>query len=313
MSTGGDVRSRVAVVALRVLFVASAAVALGATTLLGAPEGHTIDGPAGDAHVSITPNEWLTDGQEVTVHAEAGPGKEIFEIRAHVCQPDAGVNNSFEFSFDGPYCAATPTSPAADAETRVLLEPGSRSSGDLTFRVGTGEASWVTHSPIDPPDGTVRSVRCATGAPCALVVQLQVTGGQAYFTAALLFGEGTTPPPPPPAAPSAGTPGASAAASEEAPALPAGRDTTPSQTPKPKGAAASALGDGASDASGSSSEGAQVAQSQSLGPTSLAVSREVATRGIRVFTGGLAGLLGGALIAYIVVRARSRTSQTRMA
>jgi hypothetical protein len=309
-------------VLLRVVFAVSALTALVTTTLVDTPEGHTAAvGPAGGAaFVSVDPNEWLTDGQTVQVHADASAGYEIFEIRARVCAPDAGVNNSFEFSLDGSFCAAVPMSADADADVGVVLDPGSRASGDLSFRVSAGSATWTTHSPVDPPGGAAWTLNCGPGAPCALVVQLEISGGQAYFTAPLLFGEGTTPPPAPPAAPEIATPGAAAAGAAATTGDPTASAATGGDAAKQGKRAADAGKAGAGKdgdaANGASTTDASATQEESglrrdLGSSTLAVSREAATRGVRVFSGMVAGLVGGLLIAMIVIRARARTVSVR--
>src|SRR5262245_28250813 len=121
--------SRLIVPVLFVVLFLAAAVATADT-------GAGLTAPAGPATVSVS-----ADGPVVTIHAEVPGDSQIFAITAHLCQHDAGINNTSAFGFQGEFCPNFPVGDG-DFETSKQLPPGTR-AGDLQFRVGSGGVAWA--------------------------------------------------------------------------------------------------------------------------------------------------------------------------
>jgi hypothetical protein len=270
------------------------------------------DGTAGPVAVSVNPTSGLVDGQAVSIHAQASPDSDLFEIRTHLCRAGAVVRNTAEFAFDGPNCSPTSMSTISDYETILAIRPGTGGTGDTTFRVGVGSgAPWT-----DVLGGT-HTLACGPDAPCTLVVQLQVPNTTVFYAVPLCFGTcpgaPTSEPPaalPPAAAGAAGGPGAEQAAGAS-PA--AGASTEAAAVPKAGAAGAAATGS-AEDASSSSGQAAPAASSTSDAGSggdlvAAVVGSPVARRAARVFAGGVAGVVGGCLIAGIIIRARRQMAE----
>jgi len=286
----------------------------------------------GTATVTVTPTTRLVAGQTVNIHAEATNGSELFEIRAHLCAHNSGQMNRFKFSFDYSMCAPVALSPDADAETKVEIPPGV-TAGDLAFRVGVGTATWTTaNPPYDPPEGATHTLTCGPDAPCNLVVALEVTNDTVFFTAPLCYGDqcpaeaspNGSPPPAaaagssdsaPPTDTAAPAPPESTGAPAAAPVAPAaaipGSGKTASGTRTANGGTAGKAGTVAA-ASGEQASGSAGADGSHQGVLATLVGSPVAHRAARIFSAGAAGVIGGLLIALIVIRAR-RTFATRRA
>jgi hypothetical protein len=283
----------------------------------------------GTATVTVTPTTRLVAGQTVNIHAEATNGSELFEIRAHLCAHNSGQMNRFKFSFDYSVCAPVALSPDADAETKVEIPPGT-AAGDLTFRVGVGTATWTTaNPPFDPPEGATHTLTCGPDAPCNLVVALEVTNDTVFFTAPLCYGDQCpaeappdgSPPPVvaagstdrPPTDTAAATPTASTPAPAATPPAPAaaipGSGSVASGTRTDKGAAGSAAGAAASGQQASASGNRDNADHE--GVLATLVGSPVAHRAARIFSAGAAGVIGGLLIAIILIRARRNFAMGR--
>ena len=144
----------------------------------------------GAVTITVTPTEGLADGQPVSIHAEATGGAQIFELRAHLCQAGAGIDNTSEFGFQGPYCPNGAIG-AGQFDEGVTPPPGS-TTADMQFAVGMGGVTWLDEQ------GYVHELTCGAGHPCDLVVEAQITNDTAFVTFPLLIGEGAPPPPPPP-------------------------------------------------------------------------------------------------------------------
>jgi hypothetical protein len=292
-----------------VLFAASIGI------LSTAEPASPVDSTAGPIAVSVSPTSGLTDGQVVSIHAQAAPGSDLYEIRTHLCRPGAVIENTVDFDFDGPNCSPTPVSPNADYETIVTIPPGTGGTGDATFRVGVGSGG-----PWGDMFGGNHTITCGPDAPCSLVVQLQVPNNTVFSVVPLCFGNcpDATPAAPPPGAASSGG-GASGAAptAAENGAAPTGTGQATGQ------AAASGAGPSNPAAGGGSSRGAtetEVASARARGGggggdgvLATVVGSPIAHRAARVFAGGVAGVVGGCLIALIIIRARRRMAESGIA
>src|SRR5262245_28578608 len=304
-------------------FVSCTVAAIGVVLLMASPAAAAV-GQAGPVALLVAPTNGLTDSQTIGIHAQAAPGSDLFEIKAHLCQGDVTIDNTWDFGFDSAYCSKLPVSPNADAETSVELPRNAGGKGDLNFRVGTGQApTWWD------VDGAPHTYACGNG-PCQLVVQVQVPNNTYFYSAPLCFGASCPSEPVlvfPPADPTppgkaqgsgggaasdkspnpttkgqnqAGARGSAAGGGKSGTAEPA--KTTPTSTPttSPPGGAA-----GSSGAAPGSGQDAQQAAAGTQASAASNASHEL-SRTARVFLGGAAGVLGGALIAWIVVRARRR-------
>jgi len=294
-----------------VLFAASLGIL--ATTESASP----MDGTAGPISVSVNPTSGLTDGQPVSIHAQAAPGSDLYEIRVHLCLPGAVIENTVDFDFDGPNCSPTAVSPNADNESIVTIPPGTGGTGDATFRVGVGSGA-----PWGDLFGGNHTLTCGPDAPCELVVQLQVPNTTVFSVVPLCFGTCPgAPPAPAPSAPASGdTPGAATGAGQTAAggagAGPSSAGSTggsatgtgASSTPTPAGAGAGA-GRGAADRQVASAQARSSGRSSGTGLLATVIGSPIAHRAARVFAGGVAGVVGGCLIAFIIIRARRRMAE----
>ena len=299
---------------VRIAALACTLAVIGIVLLMASPAA-PVAGEAGPVAVLVGPTNGLTDGQTIDIHAQAAPGSDLFEIKAHLCQGDVTIDNTWDFGFDSAYCSKVPVSPNADAETSVEVPRGAGGKGDLNFRVGTG------HAPIWwDVDGTPHTYACGDG-PCQLVVQVQVPNNTYFYSAPLCFGGAC------PSEPALAFPPADQASPGKAPGSNggAGPDKSPNPTTKgqnqagARGSAEPAKNTttstmttsspgGAAGSSGAAPGSGQDAQQTAAGTQASAASDagHELSRTARVFLGGAAGVLGGALIALIVVRARRR-------
>jgi hypothetical protein len=297
----------------RVLALTTAVLFAAALGILSAEPASPADGIAGPVVVSVNPTSGLVDGQAVSIHAQAASGSDLFEIRTHLCRAGAVIENTVDFDFDGPNCSPTPMSANADYETIVAIRPGTGGAGDATFRVGVGSGA-----PWGDLFGGTHTLACGPDAPCTLVVQLQVPNNTVFYAVPLCFGScpGAAPAAeapaaaPPGAQASGGASGGGAAAGATGGAgSPTGAAAAPATSPGASGAAATGRG-GSSDGQ-SASAASSTAHSGSDGDLVAAVvGSPVARRAARVFAGGVAGVVGGCLIAAIIIRARRQMAQT---
>jgi hypothetical protein len=287
---------------LGVLLAASLAI------IVLAPPASPVSGNAGPIAVTVEPTSGLVDGQVVSIHAKATAG-DLFEIRTHLCLPGAVVTNTVEFDFDGPNCSPTAVSPNADYETVTTIPAGTGGEGGATFRVGVGSGqAW--------PDmfGGTHTLACGPGSPpCTLVVQLQVTDNTVFYGVPVCFGADCpapdAPPPAPVAAPAAGAGGGPPAAPGDAASAGAASGTGGSAGAHSP--AADAEAGGSSQQAAAQTDRAPSSDVESI--VSTVAGSPVARRAARVFAGGVAGVLGGCLIAWIIVRGRRRMLESRMA
>jgi hypothetical protein len=262
--------------------------------------------------VTATPTTGLHDGSTVSVHAEVGGGALIYNIAAHVCVPDVEVTNTFNFGFQGPLCARLPIG-SGQQEVTVAV-PGS-TTADLSIKVGTGTVVW--------PDelDNVHTITCDADHACNLVIELEVTGTPVFKNIALTFGGSAPPASSAPANPAAsGATSGNSGNTASAGATSGGSAASGSATNASSSHAASAQGTGAnatstggthsaasggsSSSSSSSSNPGTKSKEVALGTESVNTDSSIARRAARVFSAGAAGLIGGLLIALIVLRAR---------
>ena len=290
---------------LWLLFLAIAFSVAAAVATAGPGSGAT--NRDGAVAVTVTPTEGLADGQRVAIHAEATGGAQIFELRAHLCQAGAGIDNTSEFGFQGPYCPNGPI--GAGQFDEGVVPPAGSTTADLEFAVGMGGVTWLDEQ------GYVHELTCGPGSPCDLVVEAQITNDTAFVTFPLLIGEGSPPPPPPPPPSSTEPPPAAAAGSGagQSGATPPDAGATGAKSPgagKLAGSgAAAAAGSSAARSSNGSDGGASVGGVLStIGDAvgAVATGDPQFSQSVRVFAGGVAGVIGGALVVLIVVRARRR-------
>ena len=287
------VLDRIVMPALLVAFMGAAVVATA-----GPGGGATAD--AGPVVVTANPTAGITDGQVVSIHAEAPPGAQIYEIRARLCRHNAAINNAIKFGFQGRMCPVAAIG-AGQFDEGFTPAPGT-TAVDLAFAVGMGAITWVNEL------GYVNELQCGPGSPCDLVVQLQIPNDTVYATFPLLIGEGQVPPPPPPEESAPPAAPAGAAAPDAAAARTDG--SAPADGSKAKPAAEGKSGSSKTSDSSSGAATPEAVDSDAAAdlvnvPSAVIIPPD-STRSWRVFSGGIAGLVGGALIVLIVVRARRR-------
>jgi hypothetical protein len=184
---------RPAVLLLVALALAAATLALSRTQ-----QARAVTGTTGPIEVTVTPTDGLTDAQLLTISATASSGT-MSEIRAHICmhgQPSGGINNTFDFGFQGTFCYdgnpgfGSGKLGAGDFEQAVALANTTTGTLDL-FRAGIGSVTWLD----ELGDGPF-SLQCDPTHPCDLVVQVQssVAPNTFFFTTPLTYvsGSGTT-------------------------------------------------------------------------------------------------------------------------
>jgi hypothetical protein len=146
--------------------------------------------------------------------------------------------------------------------------------------------------------GFPHSFKCGPGAPCNLVVRVQVTGDTVFANVPICFGFGCpAEPQPPTAAPVAASPEATTTTT-----------VVPGESKKGKAGKAgeSAAGtESTAPESAGTGEETEVAASRANEP--ISVSRD-SSRGTRVLVAGCVGALGGARLVQISNRARRRKS-----
>jgi hypothetical protein len=294
-----------------------------------------------DAH-SLPPNipytvkVTATGAQQVNIHAEVGGGANLFSIIAHVCAPDADVSNTYAFGFQGPNCSNQAIGDG-DVEAKVVLQ--NATAGDVPMRLGIGAVTWIDEI------GYVHSLACGPDHPCNLVVELQVTNGTIFKSVPFIAGVPADPPaaapapttappaPAPSAAPPAATSGAGAGAggsggssptATTAPCTATAASATTSSTTTTKQAPTSSSSSttttrpckaagkdgGASGGSSASLSGkSDPAQLETPAPASaVSDASAIAHRAAHVFWAMASGLVGGLMIALIVMRARKHAA-----
>jgi len=271
--------------------------------------GHTAEalvGTAGPIKLTVAPVTNLSDGSDVTIHAEAQPGTSIYSVTGHLCLPGEHTGDFF-FGFLGPACTDKPVG-QSDVEKITVL--GGDSSADLTFKVGTGTTNWMNDR------GYPYTITCDDTHPCDLVIRVEITNSTVYFRAPLCFGAACPPDlsglPAPPVT-TATTPAGAPAAAAAATANDAGSKGTgggadhgataggsAATTTVPAGSDQSASRASTSSRSSSAPDGTALDTAQNA----VAIPSGGMSQGLRVFIAALAGAIGGARIITVVGRAR---------
>jgi hypothetical protein len=291
---------RLSLLVLAIAFAVAAAVAT-------AGPGQSATNSDGALAVTVTPTEALADGQPVSIHAETSGGAQIFELRAHLCQAGAGIDNTSEFGFQGPYCPNGPIGAGQFDES--VVPPSGSTTADLQFAVGMGGITWLDEQ------GYVHDLTCGPASSCDLVVEAQLTNDTAFVTFPLLIGEGSPPPPPPP---SSTDPPAAAAAADAGTGTNTGSGNGAGAGAGPNSPAAGKLGGSEAAAAAGSSATRSSASGKGSGGGVLSTIGDAVdavasgdpqfSQSERVFAGGVAGVIGGVLVVLIIARARRRMS-----
>jgi hypothetical protein len=160
--------------------------ALAALAILHPWSADAASGTAGPATVTVTPTSGLNNGDAVDVTATFAAGS-VFKMTAHLCIHGGTYNNDADFAFDGPWCSPNAVSPQADVLKTVNVAPSDTSASIATatgnaFHVGVGTAAaW------DDFESDSHQLTCGPSSTCDLVVEVSITGGNAFYVAPLTF------------------------------------------------------------------------------------------------------------------------------
>lgn len=271
--------------------------------LLGAGPAGAVSGNAGPVAITVTPTSGVTDGQELAIHAEVPDGTVIYEIKAHLCLPNANVRSNFDFGFQGKKCSNAPVG-GGDVEQTASFGEGV-AAGDLGgFHVGAGSATWVNELGYNLP------ITCGPGQQCDVVVRVQITNGTVFFTVPLCYGTGcanvdapppaTEPPPTSAAPPAAAGDSSTAGGASSGPVNASGGASAPGNA---VGNSAAAAGPGVATKASTSHGTGGVREIAAA--AAMTTSSEL-TLGWRVLIAAVAGAVAAADIARVVLRTRRR-------
>jgi hypothetical protein len=298
------------------LLAVSALVVAGVFPFGTTTSAQALVGTAGPITVTVTPATKLTDGQAISIHAQAAPGQGIYSITAHLCSHGT-VNNQYAFMFQDGNCPNVPIG-SGTYEKLVALPGGS--SGDLDgFKVGSGTVQWTDE------DGYPHTLTCDATHVCDVVVRVEIVNTRVFFQAPICFGAscpddtGPVGVPVPAPAPGAATGSGSAATP--------GSAANVGGTPAPASASGggSSAGQGVASASGAAAPAAAQSGGSRLTPkaetsstgtashdvaataqeaSAVTVPGDGPSRGVRVFIAALAGALGAVRIFSVISKAR---------
>jgi len=300
-------------------FLLVAALVAGGVLSFGAGTAGAASGTAGPIAITVTPTSGVSDGQAISIHAEAPAGTVIYELRAHLCLPNANVNNTFDFGFQGKKCTNAAVG-AGDVEQVASFGQGVSTADLDTFKVGVGTVHWVDELGYD------QIIDCGPGKQCDVVVQVQITNGTVFFTVPLCYGAAcapdgapaTTAPPttaapaPPAAAASASGTGTGSAGAGANPTTAAGSAAAP-KAGAASGAAKAGHGDVGTKSAGAQGKGdgsTALAEATPASATTTASDTGLSLTA-RLFIAAIAGALGAARIIAVLSKAR-RNSTTRL-
>ena len=259
-----------------------------------------VDGTVGPITFTVTPSTQVNDGQPIAIHAQAADGVLIYELKAHLCVPNANLRTNFDFGFQGKKCTNAPVG-AGDTE-QIVSFPNGATAGDLdTFKVGVGTVHWVNELGYD------QTIDCGPGKQCDVVVRAQITNGTAFFTVPLCYGrlpaEGAPPVDPAAAAPPPSDP----PASTEPPAAASG-SAAGGPTSAGGNASGGTNGGGAAGANGSGTAADGSEQALAATGTTVPSPHDLSPRSrVLLAAGATAG--AAVLIAWIVARGIRKTRE----
>ena len=172
--------------ALAVLVVATATLAA-LVVPAGALTGPTPVGPVTLAFT--TPVSGLASGATISYNVNATGGAVLNgAITAHICQTGAGISNSANFGYQGPFCVkqagiSSGGLTGGDYQNTTQTFSGVTSATPPSFHAGTGTVTW-----IDDLFG-LHTITCDSSNPCDLVVQVNInqSPNTVYFTQPLTF------------------------------------------------------------------------------------------------------------------------------
>jgi hypothetical protein len=151
---------------------------------LGLTAAAAFTGTSGPVTVNANPTTALVGGDAITITAAVSGGT-ITEVRAHICAAGAGISNSFDFGYQGVYCAKGTNDASGDFQTsKSYANVPDTASDPLTFRARTGTFNWN-----DEDTGAPHTLTCNATNPCDLVIQVadSVAPGFHYITAPLTY------------------------------------------------------------------------------------------------------------------------------
>jgi hypothetical protein len=294
-----------------VVFAICSLIAAGVVSL-GSGTADAVSGNAGPITVTVNPTSGVGDGTSVAIHAEAPDGVLIYSLKAHLCRPGRPITSHYDWSFSGLRCPGVAVG-NGDVEQGSSYGDGTQSADVPSFKVGEGAINFVNVV------GHQATIDCGPGKPCDVVVDVEITNDEVFYTAPLCYGDRCPPegqasdtPPPPSSAPPlpvAGSDAAAQGAQGNGGAAPAGNAAGSSGSPSSHstGAGAKATAKAAPKAKSSTSVHDTTLEAASAATTTTASDAGL-SRQARVFIAAVAGALGTARIIAVVKRTRRRRS-----
>ena len=121
--------------------------------------------------VDVSSSAGLSSGSVVKIHGIPQPGSSLFGIEARLCRGDVAITNEIDFRPTmGGVCLVAPLAAGTDAHVTEAAAPPYLSV-DLSFKVGTGTATFLTQANKNA------TITCDRDNPCQLVLKLQYPNG----------------------------------------------------------------------------------------------------------------------------------------
>ena len=165
-------------------------------TTISPPGSETTVNPNGGAATSVakpftTPNmpvtvdvsssEGLDNGSVVKVQGVPKAGSSLFGMEARLCRGGVAITNDIDFRpTTGGFCLVAPLSAGTDFHVTEAGAPPYLSV-DLSFKVGTGTATFLTQANKNT------TITCDRDNPCQLVLKLQYPNGFGFQSVPLSF------------------------------------------------------------------------------------------------------------------------------
>ena len=124
------------VITRRMVGILALLVVLTGSFVLDTRRVDAVDGTVGPITFTVTRD---INGQRVAIHAQAADGVLIYELRVHLCVPNANVRTNFDFGFQGKKCTNAPVG-AGDIE-QVVASPTVRPPATSTRSRSASELS----------------------------------------------------------------------------------------------------------------------------------------------------------------------------